>query len=66
MKIIDLLNKIANGEEPPNKIKYEGKEYIYQDQPRNYQCLSEPYEMLKICDGWDLNNEVEILGGNND
>ena len=30
MKIIDLLNKIANGEEVPKKIKYRGHIYQYQ------------------------------------
>lgn len=29
MKIIDLLNKIANGEEVPEKIKCRNFEYIY-------------------------------------
>lgn len=31
MKIIDLLNKIANGEEVPNKIKYHNKIYNYEE-----------------------------------
>jgi hypothetical protein len=30
MKIIDLLNKIANGEEVPKKIKYKNKIYNYE------------------------------------
>jgi hypothetical protein len=30
MKIIDLLNKIANGEEVPSKIKVDEKTYEYQ------------------------------------
>ena len=29
MKVIDLLNKIANGEEVPKKIKYDGSIYEY-------------------------------------
>ena len=29
MKIIDLLNKIANGEEVPKKIKFMGNEFIW-------------------------------------
>ena len=28
MKIIELLNKIANGEEVPKKIKWRNKKYI--------------------------------------
>lgn len=43
IKIIDLLNKIANGEEAPKKIKYEGKIYIY------YEAYAGYYE--KDCEG---------------
>ena len=40
MKIIDLLNKIANGEEVPSKIKYPSKEkeYIYDLDIQDYRC----------------------------
>lgn len=31
MKVIDLLNKIANGEEVPKKIKYKGTSYEYKE-----------------------------------
>ena len=31
MKIIDLLNKIANGEEVPKKIKYKNKIYEWKE-----------------------------------
>ena len=31
MKVIDLLNKIANGEEVPKKIKYHDKIYNYEE-----------------------------------
>ncbi len=31
MKVIDLLNKIANREELPKKFKYENKIYVYYD-----------------------------------
>ena len=67
MKIIDLLNKIANGEEVPKKIRYQN--YIYEYQHRrdtensfNYMCnengeyLSRRYFIDNI-----LNDEVEIL-----
>lgn len=67
MKIIDLLNKIANGEEVPKKIIYQN--YIYEYQHRrdtensfNYMCnengkyLSRRYFIDNI-----LNDEVEIL-----
>ena len=69
--IIDLLNKIANGEEIPKKIKY--KEYIYEYQHRrdtikafNYMCnengeyLSRKYFIDNI-----LNDEIKIIEENN-
>lgn len=37
MKVIDLLNIIARGEEPPKKIMYDGKELIYS----NYRYRTE-------------------------
>ena len=36
MKIIDLLNKIANGEEVPEKIKYDTKEMKYDHNKQDY------------------------------
>lgn len=64
MKIIDLLNKIANGEEVPKKIKinniiYEYIGYMYCTEKANYQDI-EDYLFGK----WNfniLNEEVEIL-----
>lgn len=37
MKIIDLLNKIANGEEVPKKIKYQNCEYEFNPVDKEYQ-----------------------------
>ena len=64
MKIIDLLNKIANGEEVPKKIRinnviYEYRGFMYCTEKANYQDI-EDYLFGK----WNfniLNNEVEIL-----
>ena len=60
MKIIDLLNKIAKGEEVPKKIKYKGDIYIwgntsekYYEQERNYVYVS--------FDTYELNDEIEII-----
>ena len=61
MKIIDLLNKIANGEEVPEKIKYNNEEYKYyegvdyRDKRGNYLLSGEP-----ICIAF-LNDEIEII-----
>jgi hypothetical protein len=68
MKIIDLLNKIANGEEVPKKIKFYGKYYIWYDNEytgnKGY-CLeplkSDSNSFLEINTVYDLNNEVEII-----
>ena len=69
MKIIDLLNKIANGEEVPKKIKYKGHIYQYQYKDIreaniiNYYYSEETHHHL-IDGGWHdirLTDEVEIL-----
>ena len=39
MKVIDLLNKIANGEEVPKKIKYLYYEYEFNEEEKEYQRL---------------------------
>ena len=64
MKIIDLLNKIANGEEVPKNIKFMSSIWKYckdgttQDYINNYdKCLMEFIAINK--DG--LNYEVEII-----
>ena len=36
MKIIDLLNKIANGEEVPKKIKYDNEIFKLRDEKDDY------------------------------
>lgn len=64
IKIIDLLNKIANDEEVPKKIKinnviYEYRGYMYCTEKANYQDI-EDYLFGK----WNfniLNNEAEII-----
>ena len=62
IKIIDLLNKIANGEEVPEKIKYEGKEFEYNEYQEDY--FNKEY-MIGVLDKIrlfnHLNNEVEII-----
>ena len=62
IKIIDLLNKIANGEEVPKKIKYEKDTYIHID---NYCYYCEDTNLILsdriFAEYSKLNDEVEIL-----
>lgn len=59
--IIDLLNKIANGEEPPKKIKYADEVLEYDGYKIDYvdsdgDGLFNEYAWIT-----ELNDEVEIL-----
>ena len=62
MKIIDLLNKIANGDEPPKKIYYKNEIFEYDEKEKDYvhidftEYLFDVYLITEI-----LNDEVEIL-----
>lgn len=60
MKIIDLLNKIANNEEVPNKIKWANDEWSYSNGPsKNY--LTDLEDLFSVIDGSNLNDEIEII-----
>ena len=64
MKVIDLLNKIANGEEVPKKIKYGG--FIYERFERlDFTYCYKTSEGDYFEDDWMicniLNMEVEII-----
>ena len=63
MRIIDLLNKIANGEEVPKKIKWgvhifkwNGYEYMEEDEFNN-PTFNKVIDLSEHC----LNDTVEIL-----
>lgn len=68
IKVIELLNKIANGEEIPNKIKYHDIVYTYKVLTIGKGYVNFEYEP---CCSWfeneiadnkeDLNQEVEII-----
>ena len=62
IKVIDLLNKIANGEEVPKKIKYEKDTYIHID---NYCYYCEDTNLILsdriFVEYSKLNDEVEII-----
>ena len=63
MKIIDLLNKIANGEEVPRKVKYKTFYWEYKQERKDYK--DNEGDWVFSCSDYDipemLNNEVEIL-----
>ena len=65
MKIIDLLNRIANGEELPEKIKYENIIWTLNSINDTYdngeQCLFEDYIEKKYVITDILNEEVEVI-----
>lgn len=72
MKVIDLLNKIANGEEVPKKIKrynyfFEHYEILTYDKSiNNYRYdEKEEYWTDKFIINLDLNEEVEAINENN-
>ena len=71
IKIIELLNKIANGEEIPRHIKYEYYQYDWSNNSRDYICEDADGESLHMFDdGYicilcnNLNDEIEILEDN--
>ena len=61
IKIIDLLIKIANGEEVPKKIKYCNKIYTLSNIVNDYMNEDGNYLTYKFDDFDILNDEVEIL-----
>ena len=68
MKVIELLNKIANGEEVPKKFKYKGEIYIYRTYTFEDGDVMTGYGFED--GGWlniwrdNLNDEVEIIEEN--
>ena len=61
MKIIDLLNRIAKGEEVPNKIKYLDEIYEYSNNDKFY--YQNGFSMYRdfYSEGNCLNDEIEII-----
>lgn len=65
MKVIDLLHKIANGEEVPKKIKYNllEKKYqilVYDEEEQEYRYEND-YNNFCTFPNHHLNDEVEII-----
>ena len=68
MKVIDILNKIANGEEVPKKIVYDNKEFEFDILEKQYTSHNEDYSINNDltyyideikCD--TLHEEIEII-----
>lgn len=75
MKIIDLFNKIANGEDIPKKIKYrdriwkyniKNQDYCNEDDTTNF-LFSHLFDYSRISDfiNDEVEIEVEIIGDDN-
>ena len=66
IKIIDLLNKIANGEDVPEEIIYNGKTYKYVEGRKDnwkYQRIENGKSVGLLEDNiyFSLNDEVEMI-----
>ena len=64
MKVIDLLNKIANGEDVPKKIKYYGYVWEFLNNGVYSSYWFNDIELQDYLDGnilENLNDEVEII-----
>lgn len=65
MKIIELLNKIANGEKMPENIKYEGDILKYQedikDMISNTKLLEELLEKIKNTSDYIIEQAINSL-----
>jgi hypothetical protein len=64
MKVIDLLNKIANNEEVPKKIKYNKKIYEYSQKDNRYHNVQGGLDLSSIFGDYNfnyLNDEIEII-----
>ena len=59
MKIIDLLNKIVNGEEVPKHIKYLNLIWEYDDEIKDY--INDDSYLIYSLNAFGLNNEIEIV-----
>ena len=67
MKIIDLFNKIANGEDAPKKIKYRDKIWEYNIKSQDYHNENDKTDILfsylfnYVRTSDFINDEVEII-----
>lgn len=63
MKVIDIYNKIANGEELPKKIKYAGDIYEYEEKQLDYRTTYSSRNMYLLAhhNNFVLNETIEII-----
>ena len=61
MRIIDLLNKIAKGEEVPKKIKWDEEEFTCNKNVIYRNEDDEPLIYNLLPSGENLNDEIEII-----
>lgn len=66
IKIIDLLNKIANGEEVPKEIKFDGELCSFDNEDKDYYCEQYGNIVWYLVDTRNnmsevLDTEVEII-----
>lgn len=66
MKVIELLDKIAKGEEVPKKIKYDTiyyyfRNYDYKEYEMLEDYIDEQSSFIEKIDFYKLNDEIEII-----
>lgn len=64
IRVIDLLNKIANGEEAPKTIKFENYIYKWRNMQKDYFCEKINHSLESIIGEYmfsNLNLEIEII-----
>lgn len=64
LTVIQLLNKIANNEEVPKKIKYNKKIYEYSQKDNRYHNVQGGLDLSSIFGDYNfnyLNDEIEII-----
>lgn len=64
MKVIDLLNKIANGEEVPERIQVYSDIFVFENSNNIYEHEETRTNLLSIYNGNILNYKVEIIKEN--
>lgn len=61
MKIIDLLNKMANGEEVPEKIKHQYYDYEWNTIDKDYQTRDGEMLLGNMNIQYHLNDEIILI-----